>query len=105
MCKIQIKTGVYEKVFIRSVGIGGLRNARFIFYRILSFRYFKTLYENDELLCIETDDQVSQRFIYTVEPVYIEHSREMKKCSMYAGVQCIQVLRNWRSGEIEQNQG
>ena len=37
----------------------------------------------------------------TVEPVYIEHSREMKKCSMYAGVQCIQVLSNWRSGEIE----
>ena len=26
----------------------------------------------------------------TVEPVYIEQSREMKKCSMYAGVQCIQ---------------
>ena len=38
---------------------------------------------------------------YTVEPVYIEHSREMKKCSMYAGVQCIQVLSNWRSVEIE----
>ena len=37
----------------------------------------------------------------TVEPVYIEHSREMKKCSMYAGVQCIQVLSNWRLGEIE----
>ena len=37
----------------------------------------------------------------TVEPVYIEHSREMKTCSMYAGVQCIQVLSNWRSGEIE----
>ena len=40
-------------------------------------------------------------FNYTVEPVYIEHSREMKKCSMYAGVQCIQVLSNWRSGQIE----
>ena len=38
---------------------------------------------------------------YTVEPVYIEHSREMKKCSMYAGVQCIQVLSKWRSVEIE----
>ena len=38
---------------------------------------------------------------YTVEPVYIEHSREMKKCSIYAGVQCIQVLSDWRSGEIE----
>ena len=37
----------------------------------------------------------------TVEPVYIEHSQEMKKCSMYAGVQCIQVLSNWRLGEIE----
>ena len=37
----------------------------------------------------------------TVEPVYIEHSREMKKCSMYAGAQCIQVQHNWRSGEIE----
>ena len=37
----------------------------------------------------------------TVEYVYIEHSREMKKCSMYAGVQCIQILSNWRSGEIE----
>ena len=37
----------------------------------------------------------------TVEPVYIEHSREMKKCSMYAGVQCIQVPSNWRLGEIE----
>ena len=36
----------------------------------------------------------------TVEPVYIEHSQEMKKCSMYAGVQCIQVLNIWRSGEI-----
>ena len=36
-----------------------------------------------------------------MEPVYIEHSREMKKCSMYAGVQFIQVLSNWRSGEIE----
>ena len=36
----------------------------------------------------------------TVEPVYIEHSQEMKKCSMYAGVQCIQVLSNWRSGEV-----
>ena len=40
-------------------------------------------------------------YIYTVGPVYIEHSREMKKCSMYAGVQCIQVLSIWRSGEIE----
>ena len=39
--------------------------------------------------------------VCTVEPVYIEHSREMKKCSMYAVVQCIQVLSNWRSGEIE----
>ena len=39
--------------------------------------------------------------VTTVEPVYIEHSREMKKCSMYAGVQCIQVLSNWRSGEIK----
>ena len=28
----------------------------------------------------------------TVEAVYIEHSQEKKKCSMYAGVQCIQVL-------------
>ena len=37
----------------------------------------------------------------TVEPVYIEHSREMKKCSMYTGVQCIQVLSYWRLGEIE----
>ena len=37
----------------------------------------------------------------TVEPVYIEHSQEMKKCSMYAGVQYIQTLNNWRSGEIE----
>ena len=35
------------------------------------------------------------------KPVYIEHLREMKKCAMYAGVQCIQVLSNWRSGEIE----
>ena len=42
------------------------------------------------------------RLLHTVEPVYIEHSREIKKkCSMYAGVQCIQVLSNWRSGEIE----
>ena len=40
-------------------------------------------------------------FLSTVEPVYIEHSREMKKCSMYAGVQCIQVLSIWRSGEIQ----
>ena len=39
-------------------------------------------------------------FLYTVEPVYIEHSREMKKCSMYAGVQCIQVLSIWMSGEM-----
>ena len=39
--------------------------------------------------------------VYTVEAVYIEHSREMKKCSMYAGVQYIQLLSNWRSGEIE----
>ena len=40
---------------------------------------------------------------YTVEPVYIEHSREMKKRSMYAGAQCtsIQVLSIWSSGEIE----
>ena len=37
----------------------------------------------------------------TVEPVYIEHSWEMKKCSMCAGVQCIQVLSNWRLDEIE----
>ena len=37
----------------------------------------------------------------TVEPVYIEHSREIKKCSMFAGVQFIQVLSNWRSVEIE----
>ena len=42
----------------------------------------------------------SRMNVYTVEPVYIEHSREMKKCSMYAGVQCIQVLNVWRSGEI-----
>ena len=41
----------------------------------------------------------------TVEPVYIEHSRKMKKCSMYAGVQCIQFLNIWRSGEMEGNQG
>ena len=27
--------------------------------------------------------------VCTVEPVYIEHSWEMKKCSMYTGVQCI----------------
>ena len=39
--------------------------------------------------------------IYTVEPAYIELSWEMKKCSMYTGVQCIQVLSHWRSGEIE----
>ena len=39
--------------------------------------------------------------IYSVEPVYIEHSREMKKCSMYAGVQCFKVLSNWRLGETE----
>ena len=39
--------------------------------------------------------------IYTVEPVYIEHSRDMKTCSMYAGVQCIQVLGISRLGEIE----
>ena len=37
----------------------------------------------------------------TVEPVYIEHSREKKKCSMYAGVQCIQVLIILRSDEIK----
>ena len=41
------------------------------------------------------------RVACTVEPVYIEHSQEMKKCSMYAGVQCIQVLSNWRLVEIE----
>ena len=40
-------------------------------------------------------------FLSTVEPVYIEQSREMKNCSMYAGVQCIQVLSNLRLGEIE----
>ena len=36
-----------------------------------------------------------------MEPVYIEHSWEMKKCSMYAGVQCIHVQSIWTSGEIE----
>ena len=38
----------------------------------------------------------------TVEPVYIEHSREMKKCSMYAGVQCIQ---EYLEVKYKQNQG
>ena len=33
-----------------------------------------------------------------MEAVYVECSQKMKKCSMYAGVQCIQLLR---SGEIE----
>ena len=37
----------------------------------------------------------------TVEHVYIEHSGEMKKRSMHAGVQYIQVMSIWRSGEIE----
>ena len=40
---------------------------------------------------------------HTVEPVYIEHSQEMKKCSMYAGVQCIQVLNIWRSVKYKRN--
>ena len=44
---------------------------------------------------------VLEIFYNTVEPVYIEHSWEMKECSMYAGVQCIQVLNIWRSGEIQ----
>ena len=26
-----------------------------------------------------------QKPLYTVEPLYINHSQEMKKCSMYAG--------------------
>ena len=30
----------------------------------------------------------------TLEAVYIEHSREMKRCLIYAGVQCTQVLPN-----------
>ena len=46
-------------------------------------------------------DMVRSRAI-AVETVFIEHSREIKKkCSMYAGVQCIQVLSDWGSGEIE----
>ena len=44
-------------------------------------------------------------YIYTVEPVYIEHSREMKKCSMYAGVQCIQVLNIWSRVKYKRNKG
>ena len=40
-------------------------------------------------------------YIFTLEPVYIEHSQEMKKCSMYASVKCTKVLGTCRSGEIE----
>ena len=36
-----------------------------------------------------------------IQPVYIEHSQETKKCSMYAGVQCIQVLSIWSLGELQ----
>ena len=54
------------------------------------------------LVILKNTFSLTQQSNYiTVEPVYIEHSREMKKCSMYAGVQCIQVLSNWRSGEID----
>ena len=52
------------------------------------------------IIYIDIDIDIDM-YIYTVEPVYIEHSQEMKKCSMYEGVQCIQVMSIWRSGEIE----
>ena len=39
--------------------------------------------------------------INTVEPVHIEPSRQMKKCSMYAGVQHIQIQSILRSDEKE----
>ena len=39
--------------------------------------------------------------INTVEPVHIEHSPQMKSCSMYAGVQHIQIQSILRSDEKE----
>ena len=54
---------------------------------------------------LDRECKIKGMLTHTVEPVYIEHSQEMKKCSMYAGVQCIHVLSNWRSGEIETKKG
>ena len=62
-----------------------------------TLRYFFRIFEREmlirtqpaTLLKISCDFLLISKVICnTVEPVYIEHSRQMKKCSMYAGVQC-----------------